>query len=173
MQNRQYETLMLLTTKATPEEVAGLETSLKTFVEDAKGSFASFDKWGRYRLAYAVRKQDYGQYILARYELAGENEAFFKKVENHVRVKCHEFVMRHVNVALDEGAFNRPYTKPVSLDEQPEGESNDRRRPRGGRPYTPRGEQRTAAPRVAKEAAPAEQAPAEATVDQEEVKTEE
>jgi len=123
---------MLLTTKATDEQVSGLESQIKSFISEQEGNLASFDKWGRYRLAYQIRKQDYGTYILARYELS-DPDAFFKSFENFIRVKCHEFVMRHVNVALTPEEFARPYSKPISLDAQPEGEGQDRRRGRSPR----------------------------------------
>ena len=112
-----YETLMLLSSHTTDDEIAGLEKALKAELKTAEGAFSSFDKWGKYRLAYPVRKQEYGMYVLARYEVESTS-SFFKDFEHHLRVKCNEFVMRHVNVSLDEGAFRADYIKPEPLDTQ-------------------------------------------------------
>lgn len=112
-----YETLMLLSSHTTDDEIAGLEKALKSELKSAKGAFSSLDKWGKYRLAYPVRKQEYGMYVLARYEVESTSP-FFKKFEHYLRVKCNEFVMRHVNVHLDESQFKADYIKPEPLDTQ-------------------------------------------------------
>jgi small subunit ribosomal protein S6 len=112
-----YETLMLVSSHTTDDEIAGLEKALKSELKSAKGTFSSFDKWGKYRLAYPVRKQEYGMYVLARYQVESTSP-FFKSFEHHLRVKCNEFVMRHVNVHLDDDKFKADYIKPEPLDTQ-------------------------------------------------------
>jgi ribosomal protein S6 len=111
-----YETLMLAKTELTNEEYSMLEKSIEKLVATAKGSFSGFDKWGKIRLAYPVKKSDYGIYILARYEIpAGELEAFSKELLQFFRIKCNELVMRHVNVRLAKDATSL-YKRPDSVD---------------------------------------------------------
>lgn len=117
-----YETLMLLSSHTTDDEIASLEKALKSELKKAEGAFSSFDKWGKYRLAYPVRKQEYGMYVLARYEVESTSP-FFKQFEHYLRVKCNEFVMRHVNVHLEESEFRADYIKPEPLDTQANVES--------------------------------------------------
>ena len=114
---RHYETLMLRSSHTTDDEIAGLEKALRSELKSSKGTVGTFDKWGKYRLAYPVRKQEYGMYLLARYTVDSESP-FFKSFEHHLRVKCNEFVMRHVNVALTDEQFNADYIKPEPLDTQ-------------------------------------------------------
>lgn len=111
-----YETLMLAKTELTNEEFSMLEKSIEKLVNTAKGKFSSFDKWGKFRLAYPVKKSDYGIYILARYDVPAEEiEAFSKELLSFFRIKCNELVMRHVNVRLDKSAPSL-YKRPDSVE---------------------------------------------------------
>ncbi|MBL4587804.1 30S ribosomal protein S6 [Candidatus Babeliales bacterium] len=111
-----YETLMLTRTEITNEEIAMLEKSIAKIVTDADGLMDKFDKWGKYRLAYPVEKNDYGVYFLARYKVPTEKvSAMVKELALFFRIKCNEIVMRHVNVRLEDNAPEQ-YKKPESVD---------------------------------------------------------
>ena len=64
-----YELLMLSVPEITLDEAKTLETHLERVIREAKGTIISFDRWGKYRLAYPVKKNDYGVYFLTRFEL--------------------------------------------------------------------------------------------------------
>ena len=77
----------------------------------------SFDRWGKYRLAYPVNKNEYGVYFLTRFEApAGTN--LVESIKTLFRVKLHESVMRNVICSLDP---KQPltYQRPKSLEEVP------------------------------------------------------
>ena len=113
-----YETLILARPEITQDELALLETQFDKLVSSStKGKLSSFDRWGKYRLCYPVGKNEYGIYILARYELdsTGALGEVFKNVDTFLKIKCNDFVMRHVHIKL---AKNAPalYQKPDALD---------------------------------------------------------
>lgn len=111
-----YETLMLARTEITNEELAMLEKSIEKIVTTAGGSMVAFDKWGKYRLAYQVQKNDYGIYILARYNVpANTVTAMVKELAQFFRISCNEIVMRHVDVRLPKDAPTM-YKKPDSVE---------------------------------------------------------
>lgn len=111
-----YETLMLAKTELTNEEFSMLEKTIEKLVTTAKGKLAGFDKWGKFRLAYPVKKSDYGIYLLARYEVPShEIDAFSKELLSFFRIKVNELVMRHVSVRL-EGDSSAAYKRPDSVD---------------------------------------------------------
>ena len=112
---KHYETLMLLPVTATTNEIVLIEKQLKTLVKTAGGNVGTFDKWGRYKLAYPIAKQEYGVYILARYEVA-EVQTFFQKLETFLKVKCVESVMRYVHVNLTATQYAEPYIKPEAME---------------------------------------------------------
>lgn len=107
---------MLARTEITDDELATLERQLDKIVSDHKGRMTLFDRWGKYKLAYPVRKNVYGIYILSRYQVPSESvTAFFKEIDTLFRIKYNEIVMRHVTVRLPEDApsvYARP--EPVS-----------------------------------------------------------
>lgn len=96
-----YETLMLARTEITDDEVRALEGQLDKISASCKGKLTVFDKWGKYKLAYPVKKNVYGIYMLARYQVPSNMvESFFKEIDTLFRLKYNELVMRHVNVRL-------------------------------------------------------------------------
>lgn len=134
---KHYETLMLLRTEATGDEIKFLQDAIEKRVAKAAGEMVAFDKWGKLRLAYAVQKQEYGQYILARYSLPEVAAVDFEKELNgFFRIKCGDFVMRSITVAL-EGAPTPDYKRPEAVDAAG-GATGGRFRGRGG-PHGMRG----------------------------------
>jgi len=112
---KHYETLMLLPVTATPNDLALIEKQLKTLTKAAEGTLGTFDKWGRYKLAYPIRNQEYGCYVLARYELT-DVQSFFQKLEHFLKVKCVDVVMRYVHVSLTPVQYAEPYIKPEAME---------------------------------------------------------
>jgi small subunit ribosomal protein S6 len=113
---QKYETLILAGTQITADELSMLETFFEKITADNKGKVVSFDKWGKYRLAYPVQKHDYGIYILVRYELPQEGaEKAFKDLGTFFKIKCNEIVMRNFTTKLKPDA-PITYKKPDPVD---------------------------------------------------------
>lgn len=113
---RRYETLILARSESTAEDRAFLEKSITAMVGQYRGVFNSFDQWGKYRLAYPVQKENYGLYILVRYEISADQvKAFMKELEMFFKVRTGNFVLRHATVALEEDAPTT-YARPEPVD---------------------------------------------------------
>jgi small subunit ribosomal protein S6 len=111
-----YETLLLARTEITKDEVINLEKQLDQLITSSKGKLNLFDRWGKYKLAYPIKKHVYGIYLLARYELPEENSAaIFKEIDMLFRIKYNEVVMRSVTIKL-EGTPSTTYKKPEPID---------------------------------------------------------
>ncbi len=111
-----YETLMLLRTEITGDELAIIEQQFEDLVAQASGSMVCFDKWGKYRLAYPVQKSDYGIYVLARYRVPqGALVLLAKELSLFFKIKCSDVVMRFVTVKLDDDV-PIAYIKPEPVD---------------------------------------------------------
>src|SRR4051812_15979224 len=112
----QYETLMLATTQITHDELTFLEREFEKIAIQTKGNLKSFDRWGKYRLAYPIKKNDYGIYILARYEVPQEALSLVtEQITTFFRIKCNDIVIRYVNVRLVPGTSS-VYAKPEAVD---------------------------------------------------------
>ena len=111
-----YETLILVRSESTAEDRAFLEKSISNLIAQFNGVVSTFDQWGKLRLAYPVAKENYGLYILVRYELPVEAVAqFTKDLQMFFRIKASEFVFRFVNVRLEADAPTT-YLRPEPVD---------------------------------------------------------
>lgn len=111
-----YETLLLVSTDVTDDELSMIEKNFDLISSNAKGKVSRFDKWGKYRLAYPVNKSAYGIYILVRFELPKETaKTALPEFETLLKIKCNEIVWRHVTVRLAPNA-PQTYHKPEPVD---------------------------------------------------------
>jgi small subunit ribosomal protein S6 len=117
-----YEALVLAVPEITADEVKSIESQLGKAVVEKKGTLLSFERWGKYRLAYPIVNNDYGVYFLARFE-STEPTAITEEVKNLFAVKLHGVVMRHMitKLELDQSLA---YQRPQSLEEAPSREES-------------------------------------------------
>ena len=110
-----YETLMLLCTEMTDDELGMLERHLDKLISDKKGKITLFDKWGKYKLAYPVRKNVYGIYALMRYQIPAEAaKELSREIDNLFKIKHNEIIMRYINIKLDTES-SRVYKYPTPI----------------------------------------------------------
>ena len=132
-----YEILILTIPELTKDEESSLEDQLEKFINDHKGSIISFDRWGKYRLAYPVRNNDYGVYFLMRFDVDNSKD-FLKELRNLFYIKFNEMVMRHIVTRLKKDQ-SLEYKKPPSLEDTPKKHigmfEKGEMKPRSGRFY--------------------------------------
>lgn len=114
---RRYEILILAIPEVTQDEMKTIEADVDRLVRAGKGSLISFERWGKYRLSYPVRKNEYGVYSLVRFEIP-VGSSVLEDINALFTVKLHEIIMRSVVTLLDP---RRPltYQRPKSLEESP------------------------------------------------------
>jgi len=61
---RDYEVILIVHPDLDETALNGVIDKVKGWITDAGGNVAKVDLWGRRRLAYAIRKQREGQYVL-------------------------------------------------------------------------------------------------------------
>lgn len=112
-----YEALVLTIPEVTQDEAKNFEMALEKRIQDVKGSVISHERWGKYRLAFPVRKNDYGVYFLTRFEVP-ENTNIVKELQDMIAIKWEEVIMRSLFTALKP---DQPltYQRPKSLEENP------------------------------------------------------
>ncbi len=116
----QYETLVLAVPEITADESASLEKQFEQIIKKEQGLINSFERWGKYRLAYPVRNNDYGVYFLVRFQAKQEVNlgSLFKDIDSFFMVKHGSIIMRHLTSKLSS---KQPiaYFKPESLEDMP------------------------------------------------------
>ena len=128
---QKYEALLLTIPEITGDEAKSLETQLDKIIKAGSGSTISFDRWGKYKLAYDINKSEYGVYFLMRFE-APKKTALINDLKTYLSVKLHNLVMRDMVSCIDP---KNPltYQRPRSLEEAPTREENFGRGDGGGR----------------------------------------
>ena len=82
-----------------------------------KGSIISFERWGKYKLSYPVKKNDYGIYFLVRFEIP-QGTSVIQDIKATFILKLNTVVMRNIFTRLDENQ-SLAYQCPKSLEEAP------------------------------------------------------
>lgn len=112
-----YEILMLATPVITKDEASTIEKGLEAIIKQSKGEVISFERWGKCRLAYPVKKNDYGIYFLTRFE-AHSDSSVFKDLKTAFSVKYNDAIMRHIVVKLD-AKQSLEYKRPQTVEDVP------------------------------------------------------
>ena len=113
----QYETLILAIPEVTNDESKQLEKQFDALIQKNKGSKISFERWGKYRLAQPVNKNNYGVYFLARFEINQDQKlSMLDEITEYLKIKAAAVVMRFMTSVIDHNK-GLEYIKPAPLDE--------------------------------------------------------
>lgn len=114
-----YEVLFLTSPEITADETKSLEAGFESLVRSQEGNLLSFERWGKYKLSYEIRKNIYGVYFLARFEISREKCAeLVEQIKTFFQVKNTDLVMRFLINAL-KPTQPLEYQRPESLEETP------------------------------------------------------
>jgi small subunit ribosomal protein S6 len=113
---QRYEALLLTIPEITQDEAKNLEAEISRMVQAAKGSMVAFDRWGKYKLAYPIKRKEYGVYFLARFESPVGD--LIKEMQTLFAVKLHDIIVRNMFAKLEADAPSE-YQRPKSLEEAP------------------------------------------------------
>jgi len=123
-----YELLMLTVPEITKDEAATIEFQLDKIINKSKGSIISFERWGKYKLAYPVRRNDYGIYFLVRFSVEGKS--FSEDLHSLLAVKFNDLVVRNIVTKLEKNQ-SMEYQRPPSLEDIPKRHIGSLLEPRG------------------------------------------
>ncbi len=79
---RKYEVIFIVHPDLDENALTGVVDRVKSWITDAGGVIDKVDLWGRRRLAYAIRKQREGQYVLVQAQMA---PAFGAELDRNLR----------------------------------------------------------------------------------------
>jgi small subunit ribosomal protein S6 len=91
-----YENIVILNAALADEEAEAAITKIKEIVADQGGEVLKIDNWGRKKLAYEIKKQKKGLYILLLYKTP---PATIKKLEEFYKV--FDAVLKYSILKLD------------------------------------------------------------------------
>jgi len=94
---RNYEIIFIVRPDVTEEDIDKLIAQMEAVVAGAGGKLEKVEKLGRRRLAYRVRKQREGFYVLFRLQGSGDTVKEFER-----RLKVIDTVIKYLSVRIDE-----------------------------------------------------------------------
>jgi small subunit ribosomal protein S6 len=94
---RVYEELFIVRPNATEEEITPLVDQLTDLIAKNGGKVEAVEKWGVRKLAFRVKKQAEGYYILIKFEAGA---TLVKELERRLRLA--DLVLRYLTVRKDE-----------------------------------------------------------------------
>lgn len=126
-----YEVLFVTVPGITSEEAATVESQFNDIISNNQGKTLSFEKWGKYHLAYEINKNEYGVYFLSRFELPVQGlRENLEKLRQFFAVKYSETVVRYMFANLPLSA-SLEYKRPESMEDMPRREEVAGKRDRG------------------------------------------
>ncbi|HSW50783.1 MAG TPA: 30S ribosomal protein S6, partial [Bryobacteraceae bacterium] len=94
---RIYEELFIIKPDATEEEIDQVVEQVRSLIVSGGGTVDKIDKWGIRKLAYRVKKQHEGFYVL--FQFSASPDAV-KEIERRLRVS--DLVLKFLTVRIDE-----------------------------------------------------------------------
>ena len=94
---RKYDIIFIAHPDLDEENLNNVVEKVKGWITDDKGEVVSVDNWGKRRMAYRIRKQRDGQYVLI---TANMEPASVKNLSQNMRFV--ESIMRSMITAVDE-----------------------------------------------------------------------
>ena len=94
---RKYEIIFIAQPDLDEENLNNVIEKIKGWITEEKGEVVSVDNWGKKRMAYRIRKQRDGQYVLI---TANLEPASVKKINLDMRFI--ESIMRSMITVVDE-----------------------------------------------------------------------
>jgi len=96
---RSYELALIFDPSLEEEAIDEQLSKISSMVEKEKGSISSVDRWGVRKLAYPIKKQENGFYIIVYFE---GNSAIVQEID---RVnKLNDKILRHMIVKSNKSA---------------------------------------------------------------------
>lgn len=93
---RNYEVFLIVQADFDETALMGIVEKVKGWITESGGAVSNIDNWGKRRMAYIIRKQREGQYVLIHAEMA---PAFVAELERNMRFQ--EPIIRFMITAVE------------------------------------------------------------------------
>jgi small subunit ribosomal protein S6 len=104
---RDYEVLYIVRADLDDEKVQDIVKRVSTLIEKSNGTLERTNLWGKRKLAYEVKHQKEGSYVLQDFQIAPER---IPELESALKIT--EEVLRHLIVRKPEKAAPTPVAPP-------------------------------------------------------------
>ncbi|MCF7808154.1 MAG: 30S ribosomal protein S6 [Candidatus Marinimicrobia bacterium] len=141
---KKYECLYIVNINVDSEGTSAVSARVEGLLKNVGAELVNTQPWGKRKLAYAIDKERYGDYVLIHFQ--GENPDL---ADFHRELEIEKAILHYMTIRLDEFPDFDSLSVPQAID-------TDRKRSSGPSGRRPRYEDRDAAPTPAADAASAE-----------------
>ncbi|MDZ7369656.1 MAG: 30S ribosomal protein S6 [candidate division KSB1 bacterium] len=114
---RKYETIFILDSLLKNEEIDAIVNKYERFISANGGQINVTEKWGKKRLAYEIKKRQYGYYVLIRFD---GPPTIVKALERELRLN--EAVLRYKTLLMNKKAIAALAARGLATTPQPAAE---------------------------------------------------
>lgn len=104
---RKYETVFVIDSLLKNEEIEEIVKKHERFISANGGTIDMIDRWGKKRLAYEIKKRQYGYYVLIRFDAP---PTIVKPLEREFRLN--EAILRYKTLLMTPAALKALSTEP-------------------------------------------------------------
>ncbi len=97
MANRVYEMMYIAEPDSTDDHIEKLNSAISELIETQGGSVVKVEDMGRRRMAYKIKKNTEGRYVLFEIEGSGKEIAELER-----RMRVNDTIFRYITVRVDE-----------------------------------------------------------------------
>lgn len=101
---KKYELLYIIASPYTDDEVEQIQGTVEKLLTKQGGEVSRNESLGKIKLAYPIKKEKYGTYVLVHFETDPENISQIERI-----LGLTDEVLRHMVMALPAGAKDREY----------------------------------------------------------------
>lgn len=102
MKQNLYETIIIIDPQLDQAKIEELVNKIQKIITDSGGSIRKVDQWGKKRMAYEIKKKQYGYYVYFFYESDG---SVIDAIGKDFRLN--ESILRDLTVKLDMKAVRQ------------------------------------------------------------------
>ena len=116
---RTYETVIVIDSLLKVEEIDEIVNKVERVISNNGGNIVSIDRWGKKRLAFEIKRRQYGYYV----------EIVFEAPPNLIRIlereyRLEENILRYLSIHLDKKALEYRERQQLSQEEADEVEAD-------------------------------------------------
>ncbi len=97
-----YETTVIIDSALRAEDLKNLVERITSFISNNGGEVVRVEEWGKRRLAYEVKKKQYGYYLHLRFQAPPALTALLEK-----EYRLNESILRYLTIKIDARALKR------------------------------------------------------------------
>lgn len=102
LRSRTYESAVLINAALEDEQIDNIINRIKDSITSSGGNIREIENWGRKRLAYTIKKNKIGYYVIFRYDAQPD---LISKLDRQYQLD--ENILRYLNIKLSSDALEQ------------------------------------------------------------------